>query len=100
MESSNKNLKAHLFICSSCTYKKADQSDSLPGEAELLRKRIKSYVKENIPAGMAQVTGVRCLSECDHGIATVLYPSNEWNLCVKPDDYENLVQKIKALVEN
>jgi predicted metal-binding protein len=100
METADKNLKAHLFVCTSCTYKKADQTDSLPETAAQLRKNIKNKAIELHGRGVVRVSSVECLGECEHGIATVLYPRGEWNLCVRPEDEEKLLTKIDELVNN
>ncbi len=100
MERSDKKLKAHLFVCTSCTYRKPDQTDSLPDEAAILRKNIKNKAIETHGRGVVRVSSVLCLGECEHGIATVLYPTGEWNLGVRPEDEEKLLSKIDDLVNN
>lgn len=99
MELKNKKLKAQLFVCTSCSYKKGDQSESLPDEAAQLRKSLKEKAHAKFGKGVVQVSAVKCLGECEHGIATVLYPSQEWNLSVRPSDEELLLSKIEELVE-
>lgn len=100
METSDKKLKAHLFVCTSCTYKKTDQTDSLPEAAATLRKNLKNKAIEAHGRGVVRVSSVGCLGECEHGIATVLYPTGEWNLGVRPEDEAKLLSKIDALVNN
>lgn len=100
METKDKKLKAHLFVCTSCTFKKADQTDSLPEVAAELRKNLKNKAIEAHGRGVVRVSSVACLGECEHGIATVLYPSSEWNLGVRPEDEEKLLNKIDELVNN
>ena len=93
------NLKAHLFVCTSCTFKKADGTTSEPSEAESFRKVIKEKVKETCDKSIARVTGVRCLGECEHGIATVLYPVAEWNTQLRPDDALLMAEKVLKLAK-
>lgn len=90
------NLKCHLFICTSCTYKKADGSESLPEEAMELRQKIKKeavalYGRDNV-----RVSSVACLGTCDQGISSVMYPQNEWRLELKAESAPELLLWIKS----
>lgn len=87
-------LKAHLFVCTSCTYKRADGSDSSPEEAYKLRKNLKTRARECYSKNEVRVSASSCLGECDFGIAAVLYPSGEWSLGLRPSDEEKLFAKI------
>ena len=100
MEISNIAIKAHLFMCTSCTYKKPDLTESTPDDAYNLRKAVKSQAYERFGKQNVRVSAVKCLGECEHGIATVLYPSGEWNLGVRPEDADILLQKIEQLTTN
>lgn len=97
MEKSNNNLKAHLIVCTSCTYQMENGQESTPENAVDLRKSIKDEVVPKYGKNNVRVTAVNCLGECSNGIATVIYPKGEWNLGVRPEDRETLIQKIDEL---
>lgn len=42
-------LKAHLFVCTSCTYNRPDGTESSPEEAVAMRKNLKSRARECFP---------------------------------------------------
>lgn len=92
-----KPLKAHLLVCTSCTYKKLDGSESTPEEAYQLRKCLKKRAKEAFPKDEVRVTAVNCLDECDDGIATVFYPQGEWHLNQRPEDEDKLFNRLSEL---
>lgn len=87
-------LKAHLFVCTSCTYKRPDGSESSPEEAVALRKNLKNRARECYSKGEVRVSASTCLGECDFGIASVLYPKGEWNLGLRPNDENQLFEKL------
>lgn len=88
------DLKAHLFVCTSCTYNNPDGSESSPEEAITLRRNLKNRVRECFSKGEVRVSATTCLGECDFGIASVLYPKGEWNLRLRLSDEEKMFQKI------
>jgi predicted metal-binding protein len=100
MEKCTKNLKTHLFICTSCTYTKSDNSSSCDEEAVLLRKKIKNYAKEKYGKETIKVSAVHCLGECENGIASVFYPQNEWNLKLALENEEYLTNRIDFIIKN
>jgi predicted metal-binding protein len=87
-------LKAHLFVCTSCTYNRPDGSESSPEEASILRKNLKNRARECFSKKEVRVSASSCLGECDFGIAAVLYPSGEWNLGLRLSDEEKLFAKL------
>lgn len=87
-------LKAHLFICTSCTYNRPDGTESSPEEAVALRKNLKTRARELFSKREVRVSGSTCLGECDHGIASVLYPKGEWNLALRLQDEEKMLSKL------
>jgi predicted metal-binding protein len=91
---SKKKIKAHLFICTSCTYKCPDGSESSPEEAIKLRKNLKNRAKELFSKQEVRVSAVHCLGECDHGIASVLYPSGTWTLNLRSEDENKMFKKL------
>lgn len=90
----NDKLKAHLFVCTSCSYRKHDGTDSDPEEAYLLRKNLKQRAKEHFSNKEVRVSSVKCLGECDRGIAAVLYPKGEWLLSLTPQDENEIFKKL------
>lgn len=95
MDVSDKKLKAHLFVCTSCTYNQPNGSESDPAIAADLRKSIKTEAYEKFGKDRVRVSAVGCLGQCSDGIATVLYPQGEWLLNVRPEDKAKLIKKIE-----
>lgn len=89
-----KHIKKHLFICTSCTYSKADGSESSPEEAATLRRNLKNKIRESDLKDSVRVSSVTCLGECQSGIAGVLYPQSEWFLGLRPEDESKLLDII------
>lgn len=87
-------LKAHLFICTSCTYKKDNGQESSPEEAIILRKNLKNRARELYPKNEVKVSASTCLGTCEFGISSVLYPKGEWNLGLRPDMEDEMLEKI------
>lgn len=87
-------LKAHLFVCTSCSYKRPDGTESDPQEAVAMRKNLKNRARECFSKSEVRVSASTCLGECDFGIASVLYPSGEWMKNLRPSDEDNLFQKL------
>lgn len=83
-------LKAHLFVCTSCTYRRPDGSESSPEEAVRLRKNLKNKARECFSKKEVRVSASTCLGECDFGIAAVLYPSGSWHRNLKESDEDKL----------
>jgi predicted metal-binding protein len=98
MEESNKNLKGHVFVCTSCTYKKNDLTDSDPEEARILRKNLKNRVYEKYGKNAVKVSSAQCLGECANGIAAVFYPKGEWLTELRPSDEDKVFEKIENLI--
>ena len=84
-------LKAHLFVCTSCTFTLADGLESSPEEAYRMRKNLKSRARELFSKNEVRVTAVTCLGECERGIAAVMYPRGEWFLGLRPSDEDKLL---------
>lgn len=87
-------LKAHLFVCTSCTYSCADGVDSSPEEALHMRRNLKNRAREIYSKNEVRVSASTCLGECEHGIAAVMYPSGQWFLGLRPTDEDKLFDKI------
>ena len=90
---SNK-MKAHLFVCTSCTYNRPNGTESSPEEAATFRKNLKNRARECFSKKEVRVSASGCLGECDFGIASVLYPKGEWNLGLRPGDEEKMFAKL------
>jgi predicted metal-binding protein len=91
-------LKAHLFVCTSCTYTLPDKNTSLPEEAVILRKNLKERAKLEFGPQNVRVSAVKCLGECKKGIAAVCYPSGQWITGIRASDEEIIYQKLKSEV--
>ncbi|AUN98474.1 (2Fe-2S) ferredoxin domain-containing protein [Bacteriovorax stolpii] len=87
-------LKAHLFVCTSCTYNRPDGTESSPEEAVAMRKNLKNRARECFSKSEVRVSASTCLGECESGIASVLYPKGEWNLRLRPEDEDALFAKL------
>lgn len=87
-------LKAHLFVCTSCTYNRPDGSESSPDEAYRMRKNLKTRARELYSKKEVRVSASTCLGECERGIAAVIYPKGEWCLGLKPADEDKLFTKL------
>ncbi len=90
------SLKAHLFICTSCTYKDQNGTESNPEIAMNLRKEVKNQAVAKHGKQNVRVSSVGCLGTCDHGISAVLYPHNEWHLGLRPEDAPKLIEIIDS----
>ena len=87
-------LKAHLFICTSCTYNRPDGVESSPEEAYKMRKNLKTRVRELFSKKEVRVSASTCLGECEHGIAAVMYPKGEWTLGLRPADEDKMFTRL------
>lgn len=88
-----KSLKTHLFVCTSCTYT-CEGRESDPEAAATLRKNLKKRAREVFAKDEVRVSAVKCLGECESGIAAVLYPDGEWMLDLRPEDEDKLFTKL------
>jgi predicted metal-binding protein len=87
-------LKAHLFVCTSCTYIRPDGSESSSEEASMLRKNLKNRARECLSKNEVQVSASTCLGKCESGIVSVLYPKGEWNLGLRIADEDKLFNQL------
>lgn len=87
-------LKAHLFVCTSCTYNHPEGVESSPEEALLMRKNLKNRARELYSKKEVRVSASTCLGECEHGIAAVMYPKGEWFLGLRPKDEDKLFTQL------
>ena len=87
-------LKAHLFICTSCTYNRPDGVESSPEEAYKMRKNLKTRARELFSKKEVRVSASTCLGECEHGIAAVMYPKGEWTLGLRPADEDKMFTRL------
>lgn len=87
-------LKAHLFVCTSCTYNRPDGTESNPEEALALRKNLKNRARELFSKHEVRVSASTCLGACEHGIAAVMYPKGEWSLGLRPSDEDKMFTKL------
>jgi predicted metal-binding protein len=87
-------IKKHLFICTSCTYKNQSGDESSPEESVMLRRNLKNRIRESEYKQTVKVSAVTCLGECEHGIAAVLYPKGQWLLGSRPKDEQTLFEML------
>ena len=87
-------LKAHLFICTSCTYNCPDGTESSPEEAYKMRKNLKTRARELYSKNEVRVSASTCLGECERGIAAVMYPKGKWSLGLRPSDEDKLFTQL------
>lgn len=87
-------LKKHLFICTKCTYKKADGSDSDPEEGASLRRSLKNRIRSSDHSARVQVTSSGCLGQCDFGISAVLYPEGQWLTGLRFENEDEIFQSL------
>lgn len=95
-----KKLKAHLFICTNCTYKYNGNEESDNEEAKTLKKNLKKRLGESFPKDEVRVSSASCLSMCEHGIASVLYPQGRWNLSLRLKDEDALFEKVVETISS
>lgn len=68
--------------------------ESSPDVGASLRKNLKNKIKESPYCEEIKVTASGCLGKCDQGIASVLYPEENWQLGLRSDDEDNLYKKL------
>lgn len=92
MESLNLKYKAQLFICTN--QKQNGESCGLKN-AEKMQKILKEWVKADPNLrDKIKITKSGCLSQCEKGIAAVIYPKQEWLINISESDLEALKQKL------
>lgn len=99
MQQNENKLKAHLIICTSCTYQLLDQSTSSESEAFNLRKNLKNRCREKYSKELVKVSASTCLGKCEEGIAGVLYPEGKWFTNIRPTDEDQLFQEVERLIK-
>ena len=87
-------LKAHLFVCTSCTYNRPSGEESSPEEAFKMRKNLKNRIRELYSKKEVRVSASTCLGECERGIAAVIYPKGQWLLGLRPSDEDKLLDSL------
>lgn len=87
-------LKAHLFVCTSCTYKQPNGRESSAEEAVIFRKNLKNRARELYSKNEVRVSASTCLGECEQGIAAVMYPKGQWSLGLRPSDEDKLFTQL------
>ncbi len=92
------SLKAHLFICTSCQFKTSEDELSDAELAVNFRSNIKKVAVERWGKANVRVSAVKCLGECERGIASVLYPKAQWRCGLRPGDESKMVQWIEESI--
>jgi (2Fe-2S) ferredoxin len=84
-------FKTHVFIC---TNGKPDQIGKCASKgSESLHAHVKDACRDLGPSVRINKSG--CLGQCEHGIASVIYPQGEWLLELAESDAEKLVDLIR-----
>lgn len=84
-------FKAHLFVCTNSPDKEGKCGHK---NSELLRRQVKELASKQAWAKDVRINSAGCLGFCEHGIAAVLYPQNEWLLDLKESDSEKLLSLV------
>jgi (2Fe-2S) ferredoxin len=87
MDTVDKNIKAHLFICCRNRQNKACCAEK---NAEELVKNLKLWTKSNKINDSIKVSQSSCLGLCEDGITACLYPQNQWFTRLELKDEEKL----------
>lgn len=97
MQKSKSDFQVHVFVCTQ--QKNSGQCCAQVG-GEPVRGELKDWSKQN-PAwkGRIRVNSSGCLDRCKDGVAVAIYPQNEWFINVKPDDLDELKERIQQLMD-
>ncbi len=97
-----KKYDVHAFICTSCTFKDQKGEDCPPQTAGDFRKELKKMASErwpkDSPGPSVRINGSGCLGQCEHGIASVIYPQGQWHLNLRPNRPEELLDAVSDVV--
>ena len=93
MDSEQKNLKGHLFIC---THEREDRASCGALKSDELVKELKDWVKKEGLKQDIKVTRSGCLGLCDEGIAAVCYPQGRWYTQLNPKDADRLKHELQS----
>lgn len=96
MQSVDKTLKAHLFIC---TKNKANKSCCYDKGAESLFLELKEWVAKEQLKRKIKVSASTCLGFCETGITAVIYPQNQWFHHISQQDVPKIKQMLKSYAE-
>ncbi len=99
MNDSNKNFKAHVFVCTKCTSRDQSGKKCSKTDAKSFRKRIKTLAKEIWSKKNVRVNQSGCLGHCEKGINAVIYPQNIWLHHLKSGDEENVIDQIEEAID-
>lgn len=89
-----KTPKYHLFVCTKCTYQDKNGRKCAEETATEFRANLKSLCKKEFDKSTLRVNSSGCLGQCEHGIATVLYPQGEWHVDMRAGDEEKLLERL------
>ncbi|TNF27013.1 MAG: (2Fe-2S) ferredoxin domain-containing protein [Deltaproteobacteria bacterium] len=99
MEIKTSPFKLHYFVCERCTYMIDDEL--CPKDTAMdLRKRLKDMAMEHFPKAEVRINGSGCLGQCEHGIASILYPKGEFRTGLRPGDETKLIEWLKEEFKN
>lgn len=89
--------KLHLFICTTCSFDDDKGKPCAADTAATFRSNLKTMCKNEFGKDELRVNSSGCLGQCEHGIASVLYPAGEWNLNLRPGDETRLLERLREL---
>lgn len=94
-ENTQKTYDTHVFICTQCSYQTETGACSDPGKAAEFRKNLKSMAKSELPDKKIRINASGCLGQCELGIASVIYPQQDWHVGLRPGDEIKILELLK-----
>lgn len=94
-----KNLEAHLFIC---TNQKEKGACCNARGAQELRNAVKAFSQDSAHAswkGRVRVNNSGCLGHCEEGIVAVLYPQGQWFTGLQATDHKILEEALESALK-
>ena len=90
MESIDKELKAHLFIC--CRNRDDGKACCYSKGSEQWVSQLKEWIKSEGLKNQIKVSKSSCLGYCETGVTAVFYPQNQWYHRLDEEDLGQLKQ--------
>lgn len=94
-ENQPKTYETHVFICTKCSYKTETGHCSEASIAANFRKNLKTMVKSELPDKKIRINASGCLGQCELGIASVIYPRQDWHVGLRPGDEIKILELLK-----
>ncbi len=95
MNKEKTGFQAHVFICTN----KPDNPNKCGSKgSEDLKAELKERCKKEF-GKRVRVSSSGCLGYCEHGIATVIYPQNDWYLELSKKDGDQVFEAVKKALQ-